>query len=120
MDNLDLTLQHADTTPPEQMIEGVEMVLRHLEQTLDRMGLRRIGKLGDRFDPTLHEAIRYTADDQEAGTIILIHQPGYQLNERLVRAARVTVSSGPQALEIPVAAEDEVEAIAPAAQASEE
>ena len=40
LDNLDLTLLHADATPPEQMIEGVEMVLRHLEQTLNRMGLK--------------------------------------------------------------------------------
>ncbi len=120
LDNLDLTLLHADATPPEQMIEGVEMVLRHLEQTLNRMGLKRRGKVGETFDPTLHEAIRYTADDQPAGTITLIHQPGYQLHERLVRAARVTVSSGPQAPEIPVSERDEVQPIALNADGSEE
>lgn len=120
LDNLDLTLLHADTTPPEQMVEGVEMVLRHLEQTLDRMGLRRHGEVGDTFAPTLHEAIRYTADDQPSGTIILVHQPGYQLHERLVRAARVTVSSGPQAPEIPVSERDEVQAVGLGLEPSEE
>lgn len=120
LDNLDLTLLHADSTPPEQMLEGVEMVLRHLEQTLNRMGLKRLGKVGETFAPTLHEAIRYTADDQPAGTIILIHQPGYQLHERLVRAARVTVSSGPQEPEIPVSDRDEVEPLALGAEHSEE
>ena len=120
MDNMDLTLLHADTTPPEKMIEGVGMVLRHLEQTLNRLGLRRLGQVGERFDPSLHEAIRYTRDDQTAGTITLIHQPGYQLHERLVRAARVTVSSGPQQDESPVHERDEVKSLAGEASASEE
>lgn len=109
LDNLDLTLQHADTTPPEKMVEGVEMVLRHFQSTLDRMGLTRVGAEGERFDPTRHEAIRYTADAASAGTIIELHQAGYMLHDRLVRAARVTVSSGPEALEAPVPAENEVE-----------
>lgn len=120
MDNMDLTLLHADTTPPEKMIEGVGMVLSHLEQTLNRLGLQRLGQVGERFDPSLHEAIRYTSDDQAAGTITLIHQPGYQLHERLVRAARVTVSSGPQQDESPVQERDEVKSLAPEASASEE
>ncbi|MFT5587775.1 MAG: molecular chaperone GrpE [Cognaticolwellia sp.] len=112
LDNLDLTVLHANTTPPEKMIEGVGMVLRHLKQTLNRMGLRPLGKVGESFDPTSHEAIRYDADDQPAGTITLIHQSGYQLHERLIRAARVTVSSGPQEVESPVLERDEVQPLA--------
>lgn len=109
MDNLDLTLQHAESTPPEKMVEGVGMVLSHLQQTLTRMGLTRHGAEGDLFDPMLHEAIRYEADPSPSGTITVVHQPGYQLTDRLMRAARVTVSSGPESLETPVDQEEEVD-----------
>jgi molecular chaperone GrpE len=101
LDNLDLAMQHAESTPPEQMVDGVRMIYSQLAVGLAQVGLVRIEQTGVDFDPERHEAIAYEPDASNAGTVIVVHQVGYQLNDRLLRAARVTVSSGPPEPAVP-------------------
>jgi molecular chaperone GrpE len=58
-------------------------------------GLEEIDPAGEAFNPELHEAISMIPSPQHAeNTVIDVVQKGYRLNDRLVRPARVVVSSG--------------------------
>ena len=67
-----------------------------LETTLERFGVRRVGAVGEVFDPTLHEALMHTQAELPEGTtettIVQVLQPGFVVGDRVVRAARVAVA----------------------------
>jgi molecular chaperone GrpE len=74
---------------------GIKMVLKLFEDTLTRVGGKRIVAVGTPFDPNVHEAIaQVESADHAAGTIAQEFVPGYQLGERLLRPAMVAVSKG--------------------------
>ena len=69
------------------------MVLKLFEDTCERMGLTRVKSVGERFDPTMHEAIQQQeTDDHPPGTILTEIVPGYMIGQRLLRAAMVVVA----------------------------
>ena len=111
LDHLDLAMAHADDTPPETMVQGVRMIFDQLENTLRRLGLARVDPdQGDGFDPNHHEAMKHlTHDDVPEGHILDVLQTGYLLGDRLIRAARVSVSSG-NVEDAPVPSDVEVDA----------
>ena len=74
---------------------GIKMVLKLFEDTLTRVGGKRIVAVGNPFDPNVHEAIaQIESAEHPAGTIAQEFVPGYQLGERLLRPAMVAVSKG--------------------------
>jgi molecular chaperone GrpE len=75
--------------------KGVEMVLKLFEDTLVRLGGKRLRPVGEPFDPQVHEAIGQQPSDKPAGTVAAEAVPGYLLNDRLLRASMVVVSLGP-------------------------
>jgi molecular chaperone GrpE len=77
------------------VIEGVEMTAREMDRLLAKNGVARIAAKGERFDPHKHEAM-FEAPDQNvpAGTVIEVIQDGYQIGDRVLRAARVGVAKG--------------------------
>ena len=76
--------------------EGVAMVLQQLLAGLAQHGLRRVEAAGQVFDPAEHEALgQIESTALPAGSILIEHDPGYRLHDRLLRPARVTVSRGP-------------------------
>ncbi|MCB9762297.1 MAG: nucleotide exchange factor GrpE [Alphaproteobacteria bacterium] len=93
LDHLDLAMSHAEGDPA-RTVDGIRMIVSQLERTLNRLGLARVpGGVGDPFDPQLHEAITWLpSTDVAPGHIVEVHQEGYQLHGRLVRAARVSVA----------------------------
>jgi molecular chaperone GrpE len=99
LDNLELALRHA-TADPAAIVAGVQAVHQQALDVLAGLGYRRIEPVGDRFDPTRHEAARVTAaaDGAEAGTVVEVHRPGYAgADGVLVRPAVVTVAQAPRA-----------------------
>ena len=48
---------------------------------------------GEKFDPTLHQAISMVPADQEANTVVGVLQKGYSIAERILRPALVTVAA---------------------------
>ncbi|WP_347138288.1 nucleotide exchange factor GrpE [Paracoccus sp. SSK6] len=78
-------------------IEGVELTLRELNNVFARHGITVITpKPGDRFDPQEHEAMFEAAvPGTIAGEIIQIMDNGFRLHDRLLRPAKVGVSSTP-------------------------
>jgi molecular chaperone GrpE len=96
-DNLERAVAAAENAQAiSSVIEGVKMVLKLFEDTAERMGLKRIKALGERFDPAVHEAIQQQETDAHApGTILTEVVPGYMFGQRLLRAAMVVVARKP-------------------------
>jgi molecular chaperone GrpE len=75
------------------LADGVEMTARETDRLLEKNGITRIAALGRRFDPHLHQAMYEVPDASvPAGTVVQVMQEGYQIGERVLRAALVGVS----------------------------
>jgi molecular chaperone GrpE len=98
IDNLDRAMGHVsqeEELDKENLLEGVELTLRSLLQTLEKSGLKLVEAEGVPFDPAVHEAIRQVkSDEHEPGTVIEVYQKGYLLKNRLLRPALVAVVGG--------------------------
>ena len=95
IDNLDRALGHVnqeEDVDKENLLEGVELTLRSLLQTLEKDGLKVVEAAGVEFDPAQHEAIRQVpSDEHPPGTVVEVYQKGYMLKNRLLRPALVAV-----------------------------
>lgn len=77
------------------LADGVEMTEREMDRLLEKNGIARIAALGGRFDPHLHQAMFEVPDPSvPAGTVVQVMQEGYQIGDRVLRAALVGVSKG--------------------------
>lgn len=94
VDNLEKAISHSnDGKSIDALREGVELTLKGLMDTLERVGLQMVKAAGEPFDPNFHEAVAGREDDTvEPGTVIQELQKGYMLNQRLIRPAKVIVS----------------------------
>ena len=79
------------------LIEGVELTMRELLSVYNKHGIHLISpEVGDKFDPQLHEAMfEAPVPGTRAGEIIQVEADGFMLHDRLLRPARVGVSSTP-------------------------
>jgi molecular chaperone GrpE len=92
-DNLERATQTGMASDVASVIEGVRMVLKLFEATAERVGLKRVPALGERFDPAVHDAIQQKeTNEHPPGTVIAEIAPGYRFGERLVRPAVVVVA----------------------------
>jgi molecular chaperone GrpE len=97
LDDLERAIQAAGLDPEgdseDGLSHGVLLVFRRLRETLTRNGVEPLDPEGDKFDPTLHEALSTVASvGVESGTVVEVMQKGYRLGEQLIRPARVVVS----------------------------
>lgn len=76
-----------------ELVGGFKIVAESLEASLGKLGLVSFGAQGDPFDPNVHEALmhEFSAEVSEP-TCVEVLQPGYQVNERILRPARVRVA----------------------------
>ena len=97
LDNMKLGLQAAENHPEAKDVTiGFKMVDDQLKRSLSEQGLEELIPDGEKFDPNLHECIaQQPSDEVEEDKVIQTVRAGYRLNERLIRAANVIVSSGP-------------------------
>jgi len=97
LDNMKLGLQAAENHPEAKDVTcGFKMVENQLKKSLSEQGLQELIPDGEAFDPNLHECIAHQPSDEVGEDhVIQTVRAGYRLNERLIRAANVIVSSGP-------------------------
>lgn len=96
LDNFELGLAAAKTEGTQSPIySGMILVQKQLNDLLEENGLQAIEAEGKKFDPNLHEAIAHESSDAPEETVIRQASRGYRLKDRLLRPARVVVSSGP-------------------------
>lgn len=95
-DNLERAASHAEgTSDAKSMADGLRMVLKQFNDTLDKMGVKRVQTVGTPFDPSVHEAIQHLPSaDHPSGVILAEVQSGYSMGDHLIRAAMVVVSKG--------------------------
>lgn len=100
-DHLDLALQHqpkSDDVQVRNFISNIEATRRAFLETLRRYGVERIDPVNAPFDPERHEAIGQTPSaETPVDHVATVVQAGYVEGDRILRPARVLVSSGPSA-----------------------
>lgn len=96
LDNLNLAIQAAKQDASlENLMVGVEGTARSFEQALVSVGVEQVKSVGEKFDPTIHEAVDIVDTGEEnSGIISAEYSRGYTFNEKLLRPARVQVGSG--------------------------
>ncbi|MGK5087841.1 nucleotide exchange factor GrpE [Bdellovibrionota bacterium FG-2] len=99
LDNLERGLAHAPAQTDANLLQGLKMVLTQFKSTIQKQGVEEIQSLGKPFDPHFHEALGEEPSDQASGTITQEHIKGFTLHGRLLRPARVIISSGPKSEE---------------------
>ncbi len=92
-DSLELAVQNADRADARSLAAGQEATLKLLAKAFDKLGVNEINPLGEPFDPAQHEAmLAQDSATAEPNSVLQVVQPGYELNGRLLRPARVVVS----------------------------
>ena len=92
VDNLEHALNNFSKNSTIEDREGVELTLKSFESALDKFGIRPIYPTNEHFDPVKHEAVMTSKDpDKENNEIENIFQRGWELHDRVVRPARVSV-----------------------------
>jgi molecular chaperone GrpE len=96
VDNLERAIAHAPEAAGEDedaFVAGVKAVHDDLIAALQRAGIERYSPEGERFDPTLHEAVaQQPFEGFDPGTVVEVFQRGYRLGESVLRPARVVVA----------------------------
>ncbi|MFC2047348.1 nucleotide exchange factor GrpE [Chloroflexota bacterium] len=90
-------LERAFTSIPPRIaklswVDGVRLIERKIQASLETLGLSPIKALGEAFDPTLHEAAMHGKGKE--GIVIQELQKGYKLRDRVIRPAMVVIGNG--------------------------
>jgi molecular chaperone GrpE len=92
VDNLERALASAEESE-QHLAEGVRLVYGELVAVLERNGVEQYDPSGERFDPSLHEALSTREEeDSESGVVLDVVEKGYKVNGTVLRPARVVVS----------------------------
>jgi molecular chaperone GrpE len=94
-DSLEAGLQATEKAGHTALLDGQRATLRLLDEAMSSCGVREIDPAGEPFDPNKHEALSVLpATGAPPNTVVEVVQKGYELNERLLRAAKVLVAAG--------------------------
>jgi molecular chaperone GrpE len=90
-DSLEAALASPNLTL-ESLKSGVELTLKQLATAFEKANIKEINPLGEMLDPHKHQAMNTVESDAPVNSIVSVFQKGYELNERLVRPALVSVA----------------------------
>ena len=97
-DSLQAGLAAAEKAGQGALLEGIRATVRLLDEAFAAAGIREIDPKGQPFDPNKHEALSVLpAANVAPNTVLEVVQKGYELNDRLLRAAKVIVARGADA-----------------------
>ena len=92
-DNLLRAIDAAETGD-DGLKEGVQMVVKMLDDTLAKYGITEIAAEGQSFDPNVHEAIsQMESPSHESGEIVHVATAGFKMHDRVIRPSQVVVAS---------------------------
>jgi len=94
LDDVDRASKQLDATTDVNLLkEGISLIFNKLRAIMQQKGLRAMDAVNQEFNPDLHEAITEIAAPTEEmkGKVIDMVEPGYYLNDRLIRHAKVVV-----------------------------
>ena len=92
LDNIDRSALVEKDTP--DYIKGIEMIVKQFEGITSNLGITEIAKVGDTFNPELHEAVMHIDDETLGENVIAdVLQKGYKIGDTVIRAAMVKVAN---------------------------
>lgn len=93
-DNLERAVESlSDESKPEDLEEGLKLILKSYEDALETGGVTSIDPKGEPFNPEQHEALSVIEnEDLEPNTIIEVIQRGFMIQDRVLRPAKVIVT----------------------------
>jgi len=93
LDDFERSIKSAELKKDYDLLhQGVDMISKQLHKLLQEKGLKKIKSIGEDFNPHEHEALEVVeSEEAEEEKIIEELQPGYMLNERIIRPAKVKV-----------------------------
>jgi molecular chaperone GrpE len=98
LDNFELALKSKGSE--KQLRSGVSLIVKQMEEVLEKMQVTAIPAVGESFDPRIHEALgtveRDDIPDQHVAEEI---RRGYRMREKLLRPALVRVAHNPKQVE---------------------
>ena len=78
----------------ENLVLGIQMTEQELQKVFDNNNIRKIDPLGEKFDYNFHQAMFEVEEtDQEPGIVVQVLQPGYAIDDRILRPAMVGVAA---------------------------
>ena len=78
----------------EKVAEGLNLILSKLPETLEKLGIRAFGEVGETFDPALHNAVMHVEDESRGeGEIVEVLQQGYMYGDKVLRYAMVKTAN---------------------------
>lgn len=97
-ENFDRAIQSAqNNTDYQGLLDGLNLIYSKFKSVLDKNGLEVFAAPGDQFDPQIHDALMKTAHPEiPEDHISEVYEKGYKLKGRVIKHAKVIVSSGPQ------------------------
>ncbi len=117
MDNIDMAFlnikdDHLENEHFKKFVDGVNMISDSLTTNLEKNGLKKFNPVNEPFDAKVHDAMMMQpTTDVEDGIIMNVFQPGYELNGRVIRHAKVIVAKNDTPVEPEAAKEEELEEI---------
>ena len=92
LDNLERAVDTAADSKDEALKNGVELVLKQMQDAYQKLDVTPIDRKGEKFDPNLENAIlQGTPEEGEPGTVCQVLQKGYKIGDRVLRHAMVKV-----------------------------
>jgi molecular chaperone GrpE len=92
-ENLERALTNGTEGSKEALLKGVEMTYMQMKKVLEEEGVTEIKAVGEKFDPSRHEALmNEQKDDCEEGTILEEFQRGYMLKDKVIRYSKVKIA----------------------------
>ncbi len=94
LDNFEHTLSGAENTEDmESFHKGVKIIYDQMLSILKNHGVEQVDSVGQKFDPSHHQAmIQETDADKEDGIILKELQKGYRVGEKILRPGKVVVN----------------------------
>lgn len=92
-DSVRMALENLANADPE-IIKGIELISNQLNKSFEKLKIEAYGKIGDTFDPNLHNAIS-KIENEELGenTLAQVFQTGYKIGDKIIRHAMVQVAN---------------------------
>ena len=80
----------------DSFAKGIQMIHDQFAKILSDAGLEQLDPVGEPFDPNIHEALmNQPSDTVPESHVVQVFQKGYRLKNKLLKTAKVIVSSGP-------------------------
>lgn len=91
IDNLD---RAAGYTEGDKILEGLVLIAKATSSVFEKLGVEEYGKVGESFDPNIHNAVLHIDDESYGeGEIVEVFQKGYKKGKHIIRFAMVKTAN---------------------------